>query len=75
MEVKRGSNAQLVQNALFKHTSLQTRFSCNMVALVDGTPRTLTLKDFLKHFLDFRYVPNRSCLHKEASHGNPADMI
>lgn len=54
VEVKRGSNAQLVQNALFKHTALQTRFSCNMVALVDGTPRTLTLKDFLQHFLDFR---------------------
>ena len=56
MEVKRGGNAQLVQNALFKHTSLQTRFSCNMVALVNGTPRTLTLKDFLQHFLDFRCV-------------------
>ncbi len=41
-------------NQLLKHTSVQTRFSCNMVALVGATPRTLNLKDFLSHFLDFR---------------------
>ncbi len=32
------------------------RFSANMVALVGSQPRTLTLKDFLQHFLDFRWV-------------------
>lgn len=41
-------------NNLFKHTSLQGRFSCNMVALVDGRPQSLDLKAFLSHFLDFR---------------------
>ena len=41
-------------NQLQKHTSIQSRFSCNMIALVDGLPRTLTLKDFLKEFLKFR---------------------
>lgn len=42
-------------NQLLKHTSVQGRFSCNMVALVGSQPRTLTLKDFLVHFLEFRW--------------------
>lgn len=46
----------MVLNQLLKHTSVQTRFSCNMVALVGATPRTLNLKDFLAHFLEFRCV-------------------
>lgn len=37
-----------------KHTAIQSRFSANMVALVDGLPRTLNLKEFLFHFLEFR---------------------
>ena len=41
-------------NQLLKHTAVQSRFSCNMVGLVGATPKTLTLKDFLQHFLDFR---------------------
>lgn len=41
-------------NSLYKQTALQGRFPCNMVALVGGTPQTLTLKQFLQHFLDFR---------------------
>lgn len=41
-------------NQLLKHTAVASRFSANMVALVDAQPRTLTLKDFLQHFLDFR---------------------
>ena len=49
-----GGSAELVQNQLLKHTGLATRFSANMVALVGSQPRTLTLKDFLQHFLDFR---------------------
>ncbi|KAL4439020.1 hypothetical protein ABPG77_006957 [Micractinium sp. CCAP 211/92] len=54
VEVKRGGNAELLLNQLLKHTAVQTRFSANMVALVGSQPRTLTLKDFLQHFLDFR---------------------
>ncbi|KAI8463558.1 MAG: DNA gyrase, A subunit [Monoraphidium minutum] len=54
VEVKRGYEARVVLNQLLKHTRLQMRFSCNMVALVGGVPQTLTLKDFLQHFLNFR---------------------
>jgi DNA gyrase/topoisomerase IV, subunit A len=45
---------QVVLNNLYRHTALQSRFSCNMVALVAGRPEPLSLKDFLRHFLDFR---------------------
>jgi len=45
---------QVILANLYKHTALQSRFACNMVALVNGTPKSLTLKDFLSHFLDFR---------------------
>ncbi|EFN51479.1 hypothetical protein CHLNCDRAFT_56398 [Chlorella variabilis] len=54
VEVKRGGNADLVLNQLLKHTAVQSRFSANMVALVGATPLTLTLKNFLQHFLSFR---------------------
>ena len=54
IEVKRGFNAELVLNNLYKHTSLQKQFNCNLVALVGGTPKTLSLKEILVHFLDFR---------------------
>jgi len=54
VEVKRGSNPEVVLNSLYQHTQLQKRFSCNMVALVGSAPRTLGLKDFLSLFLDFR---------------------
>lgn len=50
-----GGNPELVLNQLVKHTAVSTRFSANMVALVGAQPRTLNLKDFLQHFLDFRY--------------------
>jgi DNA gyrase/topoisomerase IV subunit A len=46
--------AQVVLNNLYKHTKLQSRFPVNNVALVNGTPQTLNLKEFLTHFLDFR---------------------
>jgi DNA gyrase subunit A len=44
-----------VLNQLLKHTAVQSRFSANMVALVGSQPRTLSLKDFLQHFLEFRW--------------------
>jgi len=56
VELRRGANAEVVVNNLYKQTSLQTTFPCNMVALVDKTPQTLNLKQFLEHFLDFRSV-------------------
>ena len=54
VEVRRGAAPAVVLNALFRHTSLQARFSVNLVALVGGTPKTLGLKACLAHFIDFR---------------------
>jgi hypothetical protein len=45
---------QVVLNNLYKYTALQMRFPVNAVALVDGTPKTLSLKQFLQRFLEFR---------------------
>ena len=53
--VKKEANANVVLNTLFKFTALQSSFSINNVALVNGRPRTLSLKDMLKTFVDFRH--------------------
>jgi DNA gyrase subunit A len=49
--LKRDAVARVVLNNLFKHTELQTNFACNMLALVDGVPRTLTLDQFVSHWV------------------------
>jgi len=54
IELKRDAVPQVVQNKIFKHTSLQTTFGYNAVALVDGVPRTLPLRDLLHNYLDFQ---------------------
>ena len=54
VELRRAAAPSVVLNGLYKHTSLRTAFSANMVALVDGMPQTLTLKASLRHFIDFR---------------------
>lgn len=54
VEVARNENAQIVLNNLFKFTSLRTNFGVNMVALVDGRPQTLNLKQILEHFIAHR---------------------
>src|SRR4051795_4798791 len=54
IELKRDAIPQVVQNKIFKHTSLQTTFGYNAVALVDGVPKTLPLRDLLLHYLDFQ---------------------
>jgi DNA gyrase subunit A len=54
IELKRDARAQVVLNNLYKHTPIQANFGANMLALVNGEPRTLTLRDFLQVFLDFR---------------------
>ena len=54
LELRRGAHVPVVLNNLYKHTNLRTSFSVNMIALVDGTPRVLTLKQALRHYLDFR---------------------
>ena len=50
--LKRDANALVVLNNLFKHTQLQTSFGVNMVALVDGIPRTLNLVDALRAYVE-----------------------
>jgi DNA gyrase subunit A len=52
IELKRDANANVVLNNLYKHTPLQTSFGVNMLALVDGVPRTLNLAQMLGHYID-----------------------
>ena len=54
IELKRGELPEVVLNNLYKNTQLQDSFGMNMVALVDGQPRTLNLKQMLEAFLDHR---------------------
>jgi len=52
IELKRDANANVTLNNLYKHTPLQTSFGVNMVALVDGVPRTLNLAQALQAYID-----------------------
>jgi DNA gyrase subunit A len=53
IELKRGGDpAMVVLNQLYKHTQMQTAFGVNMVALVDGVPKTLSLKEVIHHYVD-----------------------
>ncbi len=54
VEVKRDGSPHTVMQQLFKHTQLQTSFSANMLALVDGQPLTLGLKRMLEHYITYR---------------------
>jgi DNA gyrase subunit A len=54
IELRRDANPQIVRNQLYKHTQLQTTFGAILLALVDGIPRQLTLKDMLEHYLVHR---------------------
>jgi DNA gyrase subunit A len=52
IELKRDAIPQVALNKLYKHTALQTTFGYNAVALVDGVPRTLSLLELVRHYLD-----------------------
>jgi len=54
IEVKRGENAEVILNQLYKHTPMDTSFGIIMLALVKNQPRILPLKDLIAHFLDHR---------------------
>jgi DNA gyrase subunit A len=54
IRLKRDANANVVLNNLFKQTPLQTSFGVNAVALVDGVPRTLSLAQMLRHYVDYQ---------------------
>lgn len=56
VELKRDARPKQVLNNLFEHTSLQTTFPVNMVALVDGTPQTLSLKQILEEYVKHRHL-------------------
>jgi DNA gyrase subunit A len=62
IHLKRECVPQVVLNKLYKHTALQTTFGYNAVALVDGVPRTLSLLELVRHYLDYqrRVVTRRS---------------
>ena len=55
IRLKQGTNSGVVLNMLFKYTPLQSSFSFNNVALVKGRPRTLSLKEIIREFVDFRH--------------------
>ena len=54
VELKRDAVPQVALNKLFKHTSLQATFGYNAVALVDGVPKTLSLRELIHHYLEFQ---------------------
>jgi len=54
IDLRRDANAEVILNNLYKHTQMQTTFGVNMLALVDGRPKVLTLKEMMQHFIDHR---------------------
>lgn len=63
IEIRKGESAEVIENQLFTLTSMQTVFGINMVALVDGRPRLLNLKQFLEEFIRHRReVVTRRCI-------------
>ena len=54
IELKRDASKEIIINQLYKHTNMQTTFGINSVALVDGEPRTLNLKDMLSEYIKHR---------------------
>ncbi len=54
IELKKGVSPEVVLNQLYKHTSMQTTFGVNMVALVDGQPRLLTLREIISEYIKHR---------------------
>ncbi|PAV28501.1 DNA gyrase subunit A [Virgibacillus profundi] len=56
MELRRDVNANVILNNLYKHTALQTTFGVNMLALVNGEPKVLTIKQCLEHYLEHQKV-------------------
>jgi len=54
-ELKREAISNVVLNKLYKYTTLQTSFSVNNIALVDGRPELLNIRDLIRHFINFRH--------------------
>tara|TARA_Y100000768_G_scaffold82760_2_gene58974 strand:- start:3960 stop:6641 length:2682 start_codon:yes stop_codon:yes gene_type:complete len=54
LELRKGASSSLILNNLYKQTQLRSSFSVNMIALVDGTPQILNLKQTINHYISFR---------------------
>ncbi len=74
IELRKDAVAQVVENKLYKYSQCQQTFGVNMVALVGGRPRTLTLKDTIRHFVGHRHEVvtrrTRHRLHKARERGH-----
>jgi len=55
IELRKDTAPQQVLNNLYKHTAMQSTFFVNMLALIDGQPRVISLKEALQYFIDFRH--------------------
>ena len=54
VEVRRGENSEVILNNLYAHTQLQSVYGINIVALVDGQPKVLNLKELIDAFIGHR---------------------
>ena len=62
IDVKKEANANVVLNNLYKHTQLQTSYGINFLMLVDGSPRTLGLREIIEKYIDHqKHVIYRRC--------------
>jgi DNA gyrase subunit A len=76
IELKRDALPKVVLNKLFKHTPMQTTFGVNMVALVDGVPRTLSLREVIHHYIEHqRDVVVRRSKHELAQREARAHIL
>jgi DNA gyrase subunit A len=76
IELKRDAMPKVVLNKLFKHTPMQTTFGVNMVALVDGVPRTLSLRQVIHHYVEHqREVVVRRTKHELAQREARAHVL
>ena len=76
IELKRGEMAEVMLNNLYAHTQMQNVFGINMVALVDGQPRTLNLKQVLDYFIKHRReVVTRRCIFDLKKARNRAHIL
>ena len=76
IELKRDAPASVVLNNLYKHTPLQTSFAANMVALIDGVPRTINLADALKAYVQHQIeVVTRRSEYRLQQAGDRAHIV
>ena len=76
IELKRGEVAEVMLNNLYAHTQMQNVFGINMVALVDGQPKTLNLKQILDYFIKHRReVVTRRCIFELKKARNRAHLL